>query len=329
MNSLAPLLQGFFTDRLMQQQQVSPHTIAAYRDTFRLLLDFLQQRLGKAPSTLQLQDLDPPLITAFLEHLETHRHNHARTRNARLAAIRSFFHYLAFQEPAQSALIQRVLAIPEKRIQRVELTFLDPGEIQVLLEAPNRQSWIGRRDHALLLLVVQTGLWVSELTRLKCRDVHLEVGPHVHCQGKGRKERCTPLTKETVAVLRAWLRELKALSSGPLFPSRRGTSLSCDAVERLVDKYVLLAQSHCTSLSTKRITPHVLRHTCAMRLLQAGVDCSVIALWLGHESYETTQIYLHADLSMKERALARTAPLPEAPLRYRTPDTLLAFLEAL
>jgi integrase/recombinase XerD len=329
MISLAPLLQAFFTDRLVRQQQASPHTISAYRDTFRLLLGFLQQRLGKAPATLQLPDLDPPLITAFLEHLETHRRNHTRTRNARLAAIRSFFHYLAFREPAQSALIQRVLAIPEKRVQRVEVTFLDPGEAQALLAAPHRRSWIGRRDHALLLLAIQAGLRVSELTALTCQDVQLEAGPHVHCHGKGRKERCTPLTKETVAVLRAWLRERKAPSSGSLFPSRRGTPLSSDAVERLVDKYALRAQACCRSLRTKRITPHVLRHTCAMRLLRAGVDCSVIALWLGHESYETTQVYLHADLSVKERALARTAPVPGQPIRYSTPDSLLAFLEAL
>lgn len=329
MNSLAPLLQTFFTDRLVKQQQASPHTISAYRDTFRLLLGFLKQRLGKAPSTLQLQDLNPQLVTAFLEHLETQRHNHARTRNARLAAIRSFFHYIAFREPAQSALIQQVLAIPQKRVHRAELTFLTPDEIQMLLAAPNGQSWIGRRDHSLLLLLVQTGLRVSELTRLKCVDVHLKAGPYVHCHGKGRKERCTPLTKETVVVLRAWLRELRAPASGPLFPSRRGTALSSDAVERLVDKYVLVAQSRCTSLRAKRITPHVLRHTCAMRLLAAGVDCSVIALWLGHESYEATQIYLHADLSIKERALARTAPIPGQPSRHSTTDTLLAFLEAL
>jgi site-specific recombinase XerD len=329
MSSLAPHLQAFFADRLVKQQQVSPHTICAYRGTFRLLLGFLQQRLGKAPSTLLLQDLDSRIIIEFLEHLETHRHNHARTRNARLAAIRSFFRYLALREPAESGLIQQVLAIPEKRAPRVELTFLESEEIQSLLAAPNRRSWIGRRDHALLLLLVQTGLRVSESTRLKCQDVQLEAGAHVHCIGKGRKERCTPLTQETVAVLRAWLRELEAPPSAPLFPSRRRTSLSSDAVESLVDKYTFVAQGKCASLRTKHITPHVLRHTCAMRLLMAGVDCSVIALWLGHESYETTQIYLHADLSMKERAIARTAPLPGQPSRYSAPDTLLAFLEAL
>lgn len=329
MSSLAPLLEGFFTERLMRQRQASPHTVAAYRDTFRLLLGFARQRLGKAPSEIDLEQLDAPLIGDFLEHLENQRHNSVRTRNTRLAAIHSFFRYTALRAPEHSAVIQRVLAIPHKRCDRAVVTFLSSDEIEALLTAPDRRTWTGRRDRALLVLAVQTGLRVSELTQLSGQDLHLGVGAHVRCQGKGRKERCTPLTTQTVEVLRGWLHERKGQPSDPLFPSRRGGRLSRDAVERLVGKYAVLAQHRCPSLRGKRVSPHVLRHTTAMRLLQAGVDRSVIALWLGHESVETTQIYLHADLSMKERALERTAPLSTGPHRYRPPDALLAFLTAL
>lgn len=329
MSALARLLEPFFTDRLIHQRQASPHTVAAYRDTFRLLLGFLHRRLGKAPSELDLEHLDAPRIGAFLEDLEKQRHNSVRTRNVRLAAIHSFFRYAALQAPEHSALIQRVLAIPPKRCDRALVTYLTPAETEALLTAPDRRSWIARRDHTLLLVAVQTGLRVSELTRLNVQDVQLGSSAHVRCFGKGRKERCTPLTAQTVGVLREWLREGNPGPSDPLFPSRRGGRLSRDAVERLLRKYAALAQQRCASLSTKRLSPHVLRHTSAMRLLQAGVDRSVIALWLGHESAETTQIYLHADLSMKERALARTAPVPTGPRRYRAPDALLAFLEGL
>jgi site-specific recombinase XerD len=329
MNSLAPLLEAFFTDRLMQQRRASAHTIAAYRDTFRLLLSFVHQRLGKAPSQLDLQDLQAPLIGSFLQHLEQQRGNAVRTRNARLAAIHSFFHYAALREPHHSALIQRVLAIPHKRCDRALVTFLTRAEYKALWAAPDRQTWIGRRDHTLLLLAVQTGLRVSELTQLNGPDLHLGTGAHVRCRGKGRKERCTPLAPETVAGLRQWLREHGGKVDVPLFPSRRGGRLSRDAVERLVRKYAAEAGIRCSSLANKRVSPHVLRHTCAMRLLQAGVDPSVIALWLGHESLETTNIYLHADLSIKARALARTAPSPTETYRYRAPDKLLAFLEGL
>jgi integrase/recombinase XerD len=329
MNSLAPQLEAFFTDRLQGQRDASPHTIAAYRDTFRLLLGFVQQQLGKAPSELDLQDLDAPLMGAFLEGLETQRHNSVRTRNARLAAIHSFFRFVALRRPDHSAIIQRVLAIPHKRFDRTLVTFLTQREIQALLAAPDRDSWTGRRDHALLLLAVQTGLRVSELIQLNAQDVHLGTGAHVRCRGKGRKERCTPLTAQTIAVLRPLMQEHAQQPTDPLFPSRRGTRLSRDAVERLVHKYVTHARAGCPSLRDKRISAHVLRHTSAMLLLQAGVDRSVIALWLGHESIETTQIYLHADLSMKERALARVAPLTTGPHRYRAQDALLTFLEGL
>lgn len=329
MSSLAPLLEGFFTDRLLLQRQASPNTIAAYRDTFRLLLHFAGQRLGKTPSEIDLQQLDAPLIGAFLQNLENQRHNSARTRNARLAAIHSFFRYASLLAPEHSAVIQRVLAIPHKRCDRALVTFLSIEEAEALLASPDRTTPIGRRDHALLALAVQTGLRVSELTHLSCQDLHLGHGAHVRCQGKGRKQRCTPLTVHTAAVLREWIRERKGQPFEPLFTSRRGGRLSRDAVERLIIKYAALAQRRCCSLRGRRVSPHVLRHTSAMRLLQAGVDCSVIALWLGHESVETTQIYLHADLSMKERALARTVSLPMAARRYRPPDALLAFLTGL
>lgn len=329
MSALAPLLEAFFTTRLRQQRHASPHTVAAYRDTFRLLLRFVLQHRGQAPATLDLGDLDAPLIGTFLAHLETTRHNQVRTRNARLAALHSFFHYAALEAPDHSALIQRVLAIPTKRFSRARVTFLTGPEIHALLAAPDRRSWIGRRDHALMLLAVQTGLRVSELTPLRVPDLELGHGAHVRCHGKGRKERCTPLTASTVAGLRVWLRERHAPPTDPLFPSRRGGPLSRDAVERLVGKYGRRVRGRGPAGRRHTISPHVLRHTSAMQLLQAGVDHSVIALWLGHESVETTPMYLHADLGIKERALARTAPLPARATRYRAPDALLAFLDAL
>src|ERR1700730_13739482 len=300
MTSLAPLLERFFTERLFRQLQASPHTICAYRDTFGLLLRFAQRRLAKPPSELMLGELDITLISTFLDHLEKERHGSARTRNARLAAIRSFFQYIATLEPAHSAMIQRVLALPQKRFERKLVTFLTPSETAALLAAPDQQTWLGRRDHVLLLLAMTTGLRVSELTGLRCGDLQLGHGPHVRCRGKGRKERCTPLTPELTRTIRAWLRERHGGNDDALFPSPHACPLSSDAVQKLVGKYAAAAAKHCPSLSSKHVTPHVLRHTAAVRLLQAGVDRSVIALWLGHEQLETTQIYLAADLSMKE-----------------------------
>lgn len=329
MTLVAGLLEAFFTDRLQHQRAASPHTIAAYRDTFRLLLAFAQERLRKPPSALPLGDLDAPLVAAFLQHLEQQRGNSVRTRNARLAAIHSFFRYVALQEPAASATCQRVLAIPTKKAERKLVTSLTRAEQEALLAAPERTTWLGRRDHAILMLLLQTGLRVSELRGLRCEDLVLTVGAHVRCRGKGRKERCTPLTRETVAAIKAWLVERAGLPTESAFPSRRGTPLSRDAVERLVAKYAQHASTTCPSLRAKRVTPHVLRHTTAVSLLHAGNDRAVIALWLGHESIETTQMYLDADLSMKERALARTAPLRAGPGRYRPDDPLLAFLNGL
>lgn len=326
---LAPLLEGFFHDRLLRQRQASPHTVASYRDTFRLLLTFANSRVGKAPSDLLLEDLDAELIAAFLDHLETDRNNSPRTRNQRLAAIRSLFKYVAFQEPAHSALIQRVLAIPAKRCDHKLVSFLTEPEIKALLKAPDRTSWIGRRDHLLMLLAIQTGLRVAELASLRANQVVLGPGAHIRCQGKGRKERITPLGTKVASLLRGWLREQRASSSAPVFPSCRGDQLSRDAIERLVAKHATCAQGTCPSLKEKRVTPHVLRHTTAVRILRATHDLAAVALVLGHQSIDTTRIYIDADLSIKESAIARTAPPHVGSRRYRPPEPLLAFLASL
>ena len=329
MTSFAPLLEAFFTDRLINQRHASGHTVAAYRDSFKLLLTFTEQRTGKQPAQLDTADLDAPLIGAFLQHLEHDRGNSVRTRNARLAAIHSLFRYAALRTPEHAALIQRVLAIPTKRGDRMIVNFLTSDEIDALLKAPNRSTWIGRRDHALLQLTVQTGLRLTELTALQLQDLHLDAGPHVRCHGKGRKERCTPLTTQTVKVQRVWLAERGGGDTDALFPSYRGSALGHDAVQYLVAKHAATAAVSTPSLAAKNVTPHTLRHSAAMALLHAGVDITVIALWLGHESTQATQAYLHADMKLKEQALARTSPAGTSPGRYRAPDTLLAFLNGL
>lgn len=329
MSALAPTLQAFFTERLRRQRDASPNTVAAYRDAWRLLLAFTAERVGREPSRLDLSDLDATLIASFLDHLERERGNGVRTRNARLAAIHSLYRFAAFRHPEHAALIERVLAIPPKRFDRALVTFLTRPEIDGLLAAPNRSTWTGRRDHVLLLVAIQTGLRASELVGLAVGDVHLGTGAHVSCRGKGRKDRVTPLTTATASTLRVWLREREGQKDDPLFPTRTGRPLGRDGLERLLTKYAAHAQDGCPSLRGKRVSPHVLRHTAAMQLLQAGVDTSVIALWLGHERVDTTQIYLHADLALKERALARTTPPNTRPGRYHAPDALLAFLEEL
>lgn len=329
MSAFGPTLEAFFTERLMNQRQASVHTIGAYRDTFRLLLGFVNERTGIAPNALGFADLDATVIAAFLSHLESERANSVRTRNARLAAIHSLFRFAALAHPEHAALIGRVLAIPVKRMDRTDIAFLEPHEVNALIATPDRTRWIGRRDHALLVMAVQTGLRVSEITALSIADVELARGAHVQCLGKGRKQRATPLTAQTVAVLRAWIDERRGESDDPLFPTSTGRRLSRDAVALLVAKYTTKAQAGCPTLKNKSVTPHVLRHTTAMNLLRAGVDTTVIALWLGHESVETVQIYLHADLDIKERAIERTAPFDTTPGRYRAPDELMAFLEAL
>jgi integrase/recombinase XerD len=323
------LLQSFFTDRLLRQRQASPHTIAGYRDCFRLLLKFAKQQLGKSSCQLRIEDLDASFIGLFLDHLESTRKNSARTRNVRLAAIHSFFQYVALEEPGYALHCQRILAIPNKRHVRRPIDFLNQEEIDALLVSPNRSSWIGRRDRTLLLIALQTGLRVSELIGLNCQDVRLGTGAHVRCCGKGRKQRCTPLRPETAKMVGAWLRERQGQPEDPVFPSIRGGRLSRDAVESLVTKYAHLAARSCPTLKRKRISPHVCRHTTAMDLLHHGVDRSVIALWLGHESAETTQMYLHADMLLKEKALSRTNSLGVKPARYRPTDKLLTFLEGL
>jgi site-specific recombinase XerD len=332
MSLLAPTLEAYFAERLMRQLQASPHTIASYRDTFRLLLGFVQERTGTSPSRLDLADLDAPLIGAFLDHLERERGSTVRTRNVRLAAIRSLFRFAALRHPEHAAIIQRVLAIPQKRFERNDVSFLTNKEVKALLAAPDRSTWIGRRDHAALVLAIQTGLRVSELIALRRQDLALGPGAHVTCRGKGRKARSTPLARQSIKVIRAWLNELPDRADAPLFPGPRGAPLSRDAIRRMVTRHCLTAQKLCPSLQAKTVTPHVLRHTCAMNMLQNRIDIAVIALWLGHEGIETTQqIYIHADLTLKERALARTgATGPTGKLkRYRAPDSLMAFLASL
>jgi integrase/recombinase XerD len=330
MSALAPTLEAWFTDRLVGQRHASPNTIAAYRDAWRLLLQFVRSQTGTQPCRLDIADLNAGVIGDFLNHLERDRNNSVRTRNARLAAIRSFFRYAALRHPEHASLIARVLEIPTKRGEDREIRHLDQAEVDALLAAPDRDTWTGRRDHVLLDVAVQTGLRVSELTGLRVGDVELGTGAHTRCRGKGRKERCTPLAKETVAVLRVWMKERRGSHDDPLFPTRRGTPLTRSAVGCLVTKHAATAATRCPSLLAKHPTPHTLRHSCAMALLHSGCDISVIALWLGHENVKTTaRIYLHGDLSIKERALERTRPLHVKPGRYRPADPLLAFLTAL
>jgi site-specific recombinase XerD len=330
MSALAPLLEAFFTERLIGQRQASPHTVAAYRDAFCLLLRFAQTQSGKQPHQLTLPDVDASLVGAFLNHLETDRGVSIRTRNARLTAIRSLFHFAAYRHPDNANLIQRVLAIPSKRTDKTLVTFLTDEEMEALLAAPDRSTWIGRRDHTLLVLALETGLRVSELTSLTCAAVQLGPGAHVRCRGKGRKERITPLRREMRPVLQAWFDERRGAPGDPLFPGPKDRRLSRDAVRRLVERHVATAAKRCPSLANKDISPHTLRHSCAMNLLRNGVDMATIALWLGHEDVRTTYaVYLHADLGLKEKALARTAPPNTRPGRYRPDDTLIAFLEGL
>lgn len=329
MTALAPTLQAFFTDRLAHQLGASAHTIAAYRDAWRLLLAFTTERIGTAPVNIDIADLDAALIGAFLNHLENERGNTVRTRNSRLAAIHSTFTFAALRHPEHAEMIARVLTIPPKRYDRPQVTYINRAETTALLGAPDRGTWAGRRDRAWILLAVTTGLRVSELTALTRDDLHLGTGAHLLCHGKGRKDRTTPITAEAVALLHTWTKEIPDEPDAPLFPTRTGHSMSRDAVSARLNLHARSATSACPSLLTKRVTPHVLRHTAAMRLLEAGVDVTTIALWLGHASSETTQIYLHADLALKERAIARTAPTGARPGRYQPSDRLLAFLEAL
>lgn len=329
MTALAPTLQKFFTDRLPVQRGASPHTIAAYRDAFRLLLDHVHTTTGIPPTQLDLGDLGADTITAFLTHLERDRNNSISTRNARLGAIHSFYAFAAFEHPEHAALIERVLAIPTKRHTKTIVTWLTDTELQTLITSPDTTTWLGRRDHAILVTAAQTGLRVSELTALTIDQVSLAAGAHITCLGKGRKHRATPLTTTTTTTLRLWLDERGGSPPDPVFPTRQGSPLSTDAIAKLLRKHVHTAAADCPSLTTKNVTPHTLRHTAAMRLLHASVDIATIALWLGHESIETTGIYLHADMSLKQKAIDRTTPIGAKPGRYQPPDELIAFLEAI
>jgi site-specific recombinase XerD len=329
MSLIAPTLEAFFTERLLTHKNASPHTIASYRDCLKLLLAYVQQTTGTVPSKLDFAGLDAPVIGGFLDHLERDRGLSIPSRNVRLAAIRSLFSYAALRHPEHAALIGRVLAIPPKRGQRALVSFLLPTEADALLASPDRSRRAGRRDHALLVLALQTGLRASELSTLRLGDLHLGTGPFVHSEGKGRKERTTPLTKLTVAVMKDYLAERGGQRTDPVFAGPGGQPLSRDAIRRLVQRHAASAARTCPSLTRKKPTPHTLRHTCAMRLLESGTDVATIALWLGHASSRTTEIYLHAHLALKERAIERTVPAGTTPRRYRPPDQLLAFLEAL
>jgi integrase/recombinase XerD len=329
MTALAPTLQAFFTDRLTAQRHASPHTIRCYRDTMRLLLDYARRKLRVQPSELDIAALDADLISAFLDHLEHDRQNTIGTRNTRLAAIHSLYQYASLRHPEHAAVIARVLAIPPKRYDRRLITHLTDREVDALLTAPDPNTWIGRRDRAMLQLAIETGLRVSELTSLTVSDIHLPTPAHVACRGKGRKDRITPLTKPTTQLVRGWLAERGGLPVDPAFPTSTGKPLTRDAVARRLTHHTANAARECPTLQDKSVTPHVLRHTAAMRLLHAGVDTAVIALWLGHEQIDTTHIYLHADMAIKERALALTKSTTTKPGRYKPPDKLLAFLEGL
>lgn len=329
MTAIAPTLQAFFTERLIRQRGASPRTIASYRDTLRLLLAFARDRTGKQPAALDWDDLDAATISAFLDHLETSRGNGPRTRNLRLTAIRSLIRWASLRHPEHAAVFQQVLAIPPKRADKRAITFLGPAEAQALISAPDLARWEGRRDRAIIVLALQAGLRVSELTGLNCGDITLGTGSHVRCEGKGRKQRAVPLTSQARAVMRAWIAERGGAPDDPLFPTRTGRRLSRDAIERRLRVHAATAATICPGLKAKSLHPHVLRHSCAMTLLRAGVDTTVIALWLGHADIRSTQAYLHADLGIKERALALTTPASVKPGRYKPPDAVLAFLESL
>lgn len=329
MSRLAPILQAFFAERLSIERRASPHTIASYRDTIRLLLNYLHTTSGTQPAKIDITQLDAPTITAFLEHLRRERGNSDSTSNTRLAAIHTLFRYAILRAPEHAELIARVLAIPPRKRQRPIVTYLTATETDALIAAPNQHTWHGRRDRAILQLATQTGLRATELTHLNCHDVHLGKSAFVRCQGKGRKQRHTPLTRATTLTLTSWLQERGNHPEQPLTPTATGRRLSRDALARIVNIHTTTASATCSTLKTKNVTPHTLRHTAAMALLHAGIDTSVIALWLGHESPESTHAYLHADMTIKERALARMHPNDTTPNRYTAPDTLLAFLDSL
>lgn len=329
MTAVAPTLQAFFTERLIKQRDASPRTIASYRDTLRLLLCFVNDTTGRQPSQLNWDELDEPVIAAFLTHLEHQRHNTPRTRNLRLTAIRSLFRYAQLRHPEHAAVFQRVLSIPPARFDRRTVSFLTGPECQALIDAPDLDRWEGRRDRAMLILTIHAGLRVSELTQVNRGDLTLGTGANVRVTGKGRRDRAVPLTQPAKDVLGVWMAERGGNPTDPLFPARTGRRLSRDAVADRLHVHTTTAEQHCETLRGKRVHPHVLRHSCAMALLQAGVDSTVIALWLGHADTSSTQPYIHADMTIKERALALLTPPDAAPGRYTPSDEILRFLDGL
>jgi integrase/recombinase XerD len=323
------LIESFFVDRLGQQMRASPHTVASYIDTFHLLFKYAKEKLKKTPKELMIGDLNVKFIINFLNDMETRRKISVRTRNQRLAAIRSFFRYCSYQLPESSTLIAEVLSIPEKRTEKRLIDFLSQEEVKAILEAPNQQEWGGKRDYTFLTIAIQTGMRLGELTSLQWKDVSLEHHPYIKCLGKGRKERSTPLSSETVKCLLNWFRALNPLPTDFVFPTIHGQKMSADTVQLMLKKHAKKAVEHCKSISGKRITPHMLRHTTAMRLIEMGVDIASIALLLGHESIKTTYVYLKADMAMKEKILSKLPGSKVKTLRYKPDDNLRTFLKNL
>jgi integrase/recombinase XerD len=327
--TMGPLIQSFFTQHLQGHKRVSPQTLASYRDTVRLLLLYVKAQTGKEPCSLQVTDLDASVILAFLDHLEQERHNRISSRNVRLAAVRTFFRWLALRDPESVGIAARVLAIPVKRTEKKIVQGLSRAEVEALLATPDLTTWQGRRDHALLLTLYNTGARVSEVIMLQRPQVHFGASTFVHLHGKGRKERTVPLWNKTARALQGWFRDLAGASHQLAFPNARGHALSRDGVDYLLQQAVRRALPQCPSLATKSISPHTLRHTTASHLLQSGVDLAVIALWLGHEQLDTTHMYLEADLATKERALDKLTPVGGAVPRFKAKDDVLAFLSTL
>lgn len=328
-SKFATLLQRFFIERLMKQKNVSPQTVAAYRDAFKLLIAYLEKQTKKPPDKITLGDLDSKAVLGFLDFLETERGNSIRSRNARLAAIRSFMRFVAMQLPPAILLSQQILAIPMKRFEKPLLDFLSIDEMHAVLKAPDQQSWFGRRDRMMLQVLYNTGARVSELTNVRVNDVSFEGAPCIKLHGKGRKQRTLPLWKETAAQVRAWIAQERMLPEDYLLPNRQHRRMTrCNVCERLALAVRIASNQH-PSLLRRNITPHTIRHATAMHMLQSGVDITIIALWLGHESPVTTHGYIEADILLKERALASILPPPTKKMRYQPPPAILKFLESL
>ena len=328
-SSLSALIQDFFCRRLITQRNASPQTIAGYRDTFRLLFHYAQEKLKKTPAALRFEDLGSDFVLKFLDYLEQQRRNCERTRNLRLAAIRSFLRYVSYRLPGSLSSIQQVLAIPLKRFDRPSLEFLQREEVEAIITAPDITTFSGHRDFVMFLTLYNTGARVSEIIRLQVGDVCPESKASILIHGKGRKQRTVPLWKSTQRHLKKWLLRWKSDSHEPLFPSRSGRSLTRSGVEYRLRLAVKKAAEQFPSLEKRQISPHTLRHTTAMHLLQSGVDITVIALWLGHESPVTTHMYVEADLAMKEKALQKLQDPSLKSVRYQASDSLLSFLESL